>query len=168
MTEQNNAAVANGEEKPQVQFAMQRLYVKDLSFETPQGVDAFKKEWKPSVNQEMATKTVKVDENVYEVTLHLTVTVKSDDAVLYLVEVQQAGIFTAVGLEGQQLTQVLNTAAPNMLFPYARETIDNIVTKGSFPALMLPPVNFDALFMQAMAQAKAEAGKAAETGEVSH
>jgi preprotein translocase subunit SecB len=171
MTDQNNEAAeaAASEEKPQVQFNMQRVYIKDISFETPQGVDAFKKEWNPSVNQEMATKAKQIEEGVFEVTLHLTVTVKTDDEVLYLVEVQQAGIFTVAGLEGQQLAHVLNAACPNMLFPYAREAIDGIVTKGSFPALMLPPINFDALFIQAMQQAQAEQkAKAAESGDVTH
>jgi preprotein translocase subunit SecB len=171
MTDQNNEAAeaATSKEQPQVEFNMQRVYVKDISFETPQGVEAFKKEWKPSVNQEMATKAERIEEGVFEVVLHLTVTVKADDEVLYLVEVQQAGIFTVSGLEGQQLAHVLNAACPNMLFPYAREAIDGIVTKGSFPALMLPPINFDALFMQAMKQAQNEQqAKAVEAGEVTH
>ena len=161
---------ATEQQQPQVQFAMQRMYLKDLSFETPQGVEAFKKQWKPAVNQEMTTKTQKVDEGLYEVTLQLTITVKDEEEPLYLVEVQQAGLFTITGLEGQQLAQVLNTACPNMLFPYAREVIDNVVTKGSFPALMLPPINFDALFMQAMAQAKARAEQqqAEAAGETTH
>lgn len=157
------------QQQPQVQFAMQRMYLKDLSFETPQGVEAFKKQWKPSVNQEMTTKTKKVEDGLYEVTLQLTITVKDEEEALYLVEVQQAGLFTVTGLEGQQLAQVLNTACPNMLFPYAREVIDNVVTKGSFPALMLPPINFDALFMQALAQAKAQAEQQGEgAGETTH
>lgn len=155
-------------EKPQVQFAMQRMYLKDLSFETPQGVEAFKKQWKPAVNQEMTTKTHKVEDGLYEVTLQLTITVKDEDEALYLVEVQQAGLFSIQGLEGPNLAQVLNTACPNMLFPYAREVVDNVVTKGSFPALMLPPINFDALFMQAMAQAKAKAGQQQPEGETTH
>lgn len=167
-TTDNNAATtesagagATGQQQPQVQFAMQRMYLKDLSFETPQGVKAFKKQWKPAVNQEMTTKTKKVEEGLYEVTLRLTITVKDEEEALYLVEVQQAGLFTIKGLEGRQLAQVLNTACPNMLFPYAREVIDNVVIKGSFPALMLPPINFDALFMQALAQARQQQEEAA-------
>ncbi|MGS2722799.1 protein-export chaperone SecB [Porticoccus sp. GXU_MW_L64] len=163
------AAAGQEQQQPQVQFAMQRMYLKDLSFETPQGVEAFRKQWKPNVNQEMTTKTKKVEDGLYEVTLQLTITVKSEEEALYLVEVQQAGLFTVTGLEGQQLAQVLNTACPNMLFPYAREVIDNVVTKGSFPALMLPPINFDALFVQALAQAKAQAEQQQEgAGETTH
>lgn len=162
MTEETTQAAGGEEQKPQVQFAMQRVYLKDLSFETPQGVEAFKKQWKPAVNQDMGTKTKKIDEGLYEVTLQLTITVKDEEEVLYLVEVQQAGLFAIQGLEGQQLAQVLNTACPNMLFPYAREAIDNVVTKGTFPALMLPAVNFDALFAQALQQAKAQAEQQGE------
>ena len=102
---------------------------------------------------------VDVEDGLYEVTLTLTVTVKLGEETAFLVEVQQAGLFTVAGIEGQQLAQVLNTTCPQILFPYAREAIDNAVTKGSFPALMLPPINFDALFAQAVAQAKAEAEK---------
>lgn len=150
-----NGAAASEQAAPQKpQFAVQRIYLKDMSFETPLGAQAFRKEWKPNINQELNTKASKIDENLYEVVLTLTVTVKVGEDTVFLVEVQQAGAFGIAGLEGQQLTQALNTACPNILFPYAREAIDNIVTKGSFPALMLPPVNFDALFAQAVAKAK--------------
>jgi preprotein translocase subunit SecB len=87
----------------------------------------------------------------------LTITVTSDDETIYLVEVEQAGLFTIQGFEDQQLTQVLNTTCPNLLFPYAREAIDNILSKGSFPPLMIPPINFDALFASAVQQAAAKA-----------
>jgi len=153
--EQNTAAeTAAATEAPQQQFALQRIYLKDLSFEAPMGAAAFKKQWQPSVNQELNTKTAKIEDGLFEVTLTLTITVKIEDDTAFLVEVQQAGLFAVNGIEGQQLAQVLNTVCPNILFPYAREAVDNAVTKGSFPALMLPPVNFDALFAQAVAQAK--------------
>ncbi|AMX03702.1 protein-export chaperone SecB [Microbulbifer thermotolerans] len=156
MAEEHNGAAANSE-APKVQFAMQRIYLKDLSFETPLGPEVFKKQWKPQVNQELNTQTAKVDENLYEVALTLTITVKLEEETAFLVEVKQAGLFLISGLEGQQLAQALNTACPQILFPYAREVVDNVVTKGSFPALMLPPINFDALFAAAMAQAQKQA-----------
>lgn len=147
------------------QFSLTRIYLKDLSFETPQGAAAFSKQWKPKVNQDMSTKTNKLDDEHYEVVLAVTVTVKDDESTIYLAEVQQAGIFRVMGLEGIHLAQVLNTACPNMLFPYVRETLDNIVIKGSFPPLMLPPINFDAVFQQVVAKAQQEArDKAAEQG----
>ncbi|MFS1523246.1 protein-export chaperone SecB [Microbulbifer sp. 2304DJ12-6] len=156
MAEELNGAAANAE-APKVQFAMQRIYLKDLSFETPMGVEVFKKQWKPQVNQELNTKTAKIDEDLYEVALTLTITVKLEEETAFLVEVKQAGLFGIKGLEGQQLAQALNTACPQILFPYAREVIDNTVVKGSFPALMLPPVNFDALFATALNQAQKQA-----------
>ncbi|MBN8429854.1 MULTISPECIES: protein-export chaperone SecB [Microbulbifer] len=161
MAEEQNGAAVNGDAQ-QVQFAMQRIYLKDLSFETPMGAEVFKKQWKPEVNQELNTKTAKIDEDLYEVALTLTITVKIENETAFLVEVQQAGLFGIKGLEGQQLAQALNTACPNILFPYAREVVDNVVTKGSFPALMLPPINFDALFAAAMQQAQQQAEQGAE------
>ena len=160
--EQNTNEVAEAAaDKPSQQFAMQRIYLKDLSFETPMGLDALRKTWKPQVNQELNTKTSKAGEDIYEVVLTLTVTVKLEEETAFLVEVHQAGLFAIKGIEGQQLAQVLNSTCPNILFPYAREAIDSTLTKGSFPALMLPPINFDALFAQAVAQArqKAESGE---------
>lgn len=167
MAEENNtpAAETGAQETPSQQFAMQRIYLKDLSFEAPLGVEAFKQQWQPKVNQELNTKTNKVDDDNYEVTLTLTVTVKLGDDTAFLVEVQQAGLFLVKGIEGQQLAQVLNTTCPQILFPYAREAIDNVVTKGSFPALMLPPINFDALFAQAVAQAKQKAEEGGAEGQ---
>ncbi|MBT5796524.1 MAG: protein-export chaperone SecB, partial [Porticoccaceae bacterium] len=84
---------------------------------------------------------------------------------IYLIEVEQAGLFTIQGIEGQQLTQVINTTCPSMLFPYARETIDSTLTKGSFPPLMIPPINFDALFASAVQQAEAQAEETTEPTE---
>lgn len=156
MTEETPAAT-NSEQKTDVQFALQRIYLKDLSFESPQGVKAFTTQAKPKVNQELNTKTSKIEDNLYEVALRLTVTVADGEETLYLVEVEQAGLFAITGLQDQQLAQVLNTACPNILFPYAREAIDNTLTKATFPPLLLPPINFDALFASAVQQAQQQA-----------
>lgn len=158
---QGSNAQSGGEQ--QQQFAIQRVYVKDVSFEAPMGVNAFSQPWKPQVNQEINSKNQKVGDNQYEVVLSLTITVKLDDQVAFLVEIQQAGLFAIRGLEDQQLTQVLNTMCLQILFPYARETIDSLASKGSFPALMLPPINFDALFAQAVAQSKEKDGEDNDT-----
>ncbi len=154
MTEENTQDAAAAGEAPKVEFSLQRVYLKDLSFEAPQGSEAFRRQWKPQVQQDLGTKIKKLENDHYDVTLHLTITVKDGEDTMYLVEVQQAGIFLVKGLEGQQLTAVLNTQCPNIIFPYARETVDSVITKGSFPALMLPPINFDAVFQQALAQAR--------------
>jgi preprotein translocase subunit SecB len=155
MTDDNtseNTAAAAQDDGPA--FAVQRIYLKDLSFETPMGAGAFQKQWQPKVNQDLNTKSGKVADDLYEVSLRLTVTVTIEEETVYLVEVDQAGLFAIRGLEPNQLTQVINTTCPSLLFPYAREAIDNILTKGSFPALMLPPINFDALFASAVKQAE--------------
>jgi preprotein translocase subunit SecB len=146
-------AVATQEEQPQQQFVMQRIYAKDLSFESPSSPDIFKKQWQPKVNVELNTKSDKVDDQGnFEVVLTVTITSKVEEETAFLVEVQQAGIFFVSGIEGDDLRRLLGTGAPNILFPYARENIDSLCVKGGFPPVMLAPVNFDALFQQALAQ----------------
>ena len=159
------------EQAAQQQFSLQRIYIKDVSFETPQGVEAFRQQWKPKINLELNSRNDKVSDDVYEVVLTLSITAQQDEQTAFLVEVQQAGIFSIGGFEGDQLRQVLGTVCPNVLFPYAREAVDSLVTRGSFPPLMLAPVNFDALYQQALQQAQqqAEAGEAApEGGNTAH
>lgn len=149
---QTNEAGQASQEGNGQQFALQRIYIKDLSYESPLGVEAFSQNWKPQVNQEINTKNAKVGDDAYEVVLSLTITVKLDEKVAFLIELQQAGIFGIKGFNNEQLAHILNTMCLQILFPYARETIDSIIIKGSFPALMLPPINFDALYAQAIAQ----------------
>ncbi|WP_461480589.1 protein-export chaperone SecB, partial [Porticoccus sp.] len=135
-------------------------------FETPMGPEAFQRELKPKIGQELSTQVNQLDETHFEVVLTLTMTVKDGEETIYLIEVHQAGIFLVKGLEKAQMTQVINVLCPSTLYPYAREVVDNVVIKGSFPALMLPPVNFEALFTQALAEAKAK--KEQESAEVTH
>lgn len=153
------------DQAPQQQFTLQRIYTKDVSYESPGTPEIFRKSWQPSVNVDLNTKSAKIDEQGnHEVVLTLTVTAKLDEETAFLVEVQQAGIFLVAGIEDESLRQVLATVAPNILFPYARENIDALVVKGGFPALMLAPVNFDALYRQAVAQ-QASQQAATETEE---
>ena len=157
--------VAGTQEQPQQQFAMQRIYNKDISFESPSTPDIFRKQWQPKVNVDLNTKSDKVDEQGnYEVVLTITITAKVDEDTAFLVEVQQAGIFMITGFEGEDLRRILGTAAPNILFPYARENIDSLCVKGGFPPVMLAPVNFDALYQQALSQAEQQQA-APESGE---
>lgn len=143
------------------QFVPQRVYLKDLSFESPGAPDIFRKEYKPAVNVDLRTRSTSIDGDNYEVNLTITITAKLEEETAFLVEVQQAGIFFIRGLEGESLRQVLSIICPNMLFPYAREVIDNIVVKGTFPALMLAQVNFEALYAQARQQAQQEGADSA-------
>jgi preprotein translocase subunit SecB len=144
---------------PQVEFNIQRVYVKDISFECPTSPTIFKKEWAPAVSMDIDTKSKKLEENVYEVVLTLTTTAKVGEEVAFLCEVQQAGIFSVGNLEGEQMAHCLNAFCPNILFPYAREAVSSLVTRGTFPQLNLAPVNFDALFQQAVLSKKAEEAK---------
>jgi len=157
--------MAEQENAPQPKFALQRIYLKDLSFESPNAPATFQQEWKPQVNMDLNTANKQLNENQWEVVLTLTINAKVDDKVAFLVEVQQAGIFLIEGLNPQQLAQTLGAFCPNLLFPYARETIDAMVVKGSFPALMLQPVNFDAIYAEAARRKQAATDEAAEAAK---
>jgi len=162
MTEQNNspenASTAGQQAGPN--FAIQRIFLKDISFETPMGVEAFTKQYKPAIQQDLNVQVNKLDEAAHEVVLLLTITAKIESRTVFLVEVKQAGIFTIAGFDGIQLSQIINTACPQILFPYAREAIDGILNRGGFPPLMLAPINFDAVFAQAIEQARKQAESA--------
>lgn len=145
-------------------FNIQRIYVKDASFEAPHAPEIFKQEWKPEVNVDLQTKTNRLEESIFEVVLHLTVTVKMDTKVAFLVEVHQAGIFTLKGFPQEQLGHVLGSMCPNILYPYVRETISDLVIRGGFPQLLLAPVNFDALYLQHLEQQNQQ-GKTGETAQ---
>jgi preprotein translocase subunit SecB len=143
----------------QVEFNIQRVYVKDISFECPGSPNIFKKEWAPEVSMDIDTKSQKLEDNVFEVVLTLTTTAKVGEELAFLCEVQQAGIFSVGNLEGEQMAHCLNAFCPNILFPYARETVSSLVTRGTFPQLNLAPVNFDALFQQAVLRKQSEEAK---------
>ncbi len=146
MTEQNNTAAAQEEVAPQ--FSLQRIFVKDLSFEAPKSPEIFREDWSPQVEMDLNTRQRSLEGDFHEVVLTITVTVKTADEVAFIVEVQQAGIFLIQGLDEASKGHALGAFCPGLLFPYARETIDSLVVRGSFPALMLAPVNFDALYAQ--------------------
>ncbi len=160
MADEQTAAQA---EQQQQQFVMQRIYTKDLSFEAPGTPGVFKQQWQPKVSVDLNTNSSAIDDaGNFEVVLTITVTAKLEEETAFLIEVQQAGIFFVKGIEGEQLRRVLGTAAPNILFPYARETIDSVCVRGAFPPVMLAPVNFEALYQQALQQqAQANQGEAA-------
>lgn len=142
--------MADDQAQAQQQFAITRIYVKDLSYEAPNAPQSFAVEWKPELNLEMNSQSRLVDQNLWEVVLQLTVTVKNQEQTAFIVEVQQAGLFVVQGIDNEQIRHLLGAFCPNILFPYARETVSDLVTRGSFPQLLLAPVNFDALFMEAM------------------
>lgn len=144
MAEENE--VASTQSTPE--FHIQRVYTKDVSFETPNSPAIFQKDWEPDVKLDLDTRSNKLDEGLFEVVLSLTVTASIGEEVAFLCEVQQAGIFTIGGIEGNQLAHSIGSYCPNILFPYARQVIAGLVAGGTFPQLNLAPVNFDALFAQ--------------------
>ena len=157
MTEevQNNPENGAAQEQ-QAQFAIQRVYTKDVSFETPNSPAIFQKEWKPEVKLDLDTRSNKLADDTYEVVLAVTVTVTVEEQTAFLAEVQQAGVFTIGNMPEAQLAHMIGAFCPNTLFPYARETVANLVSRGSFPQLNLAPVNFDALFASYVQQRAAE------------
>jgi preprotein translocase subunit SecB len=152
--------MAEPEQKPQQQFAVQRIYVKDLSFEAPNAPAVFTEKWDPKVNVELNTAANQIAADVFEVTLTVTVTAKQGEKSAYLAEVKQAGIFTVAGFAPADLGGMLHSFCPGILFPYAREAVSSLVNKGSFPQLILAPVNFDALYAEHLRQAPGATGEA--------
>ncbi|AMO55012.1 preprotein translocase subunit SecB [Endozoicomonas montiporae] len=150
--------MAENQQEQQPQFALQRIYVKDLSFESPKSPEMFQAQWQPEVKLDLNTSNRQLQEDMFEVVLSLTITVENGPEgsreTAFLAEVQQAGVFLVKGLAADELHRTLGAFCPNILFPYAREAIDNMVLRGSFPPLMLAPVNFDALYLQAREQAE--------------
>ena len=138
------------------QFEIQRIFVKDISFESPNTPHTFVEEWKPEVSLNLETKSNRVQDNLHEVVLSITATVSSNKKTAFLIEVHQAGVFMISGLPSDQLHQMLGSFCPNILFPYAREVVSDIVVRGGFPQLILAPVNFDALYAQHLEQQQKE------------
>lgn len=139
-------------------FSIQRIYVKDVSYETPHAPEIFREEWKPEVNVDLQTKSTRLEDTIHEIVLHITVTVKMGERVAFLIEVHQAGIFTIKGFTQEQMGHILGSECPKILYPYAREAISDIVIRGGFPQLLLAPVNFDALYLQHLEQQNKQQG----------
>jgi preprotein translocase subunit SecB len=147
MTEKQSEEQATNEQ-PQQQFAVQKIYCKDISFETPNSPQLFTEQWEPELKLDLHTAVNPLAENVFEVVLTVTATTKIKDKTAFLVEVQQAGVFNINGFEKVQIDSMLGSYCPNILFPYVREVISDLVNKGGFPQLILQPVNFDAIYAQ--------------------
>ncbi|MDB4021381.1 protein-export chaperone SecB [Litorivicinus sp.] len=129
-------------------FSIVRIFTKDLSLESPKAPQIFEKKWDPKLALEVAVSNNKLADYTYEVVLKMGVTVQTDEEVAFLIEIQQAGVFLVQGFDDATVEHVLGSMCPNILFPYARETIDSLAVKATFPAPMLAPINFDALLEQ--------------------
>ena len=155
MTEQNNT------QQPETQFAIQRIYTKDVSFETNNVPEIFTKQWQPEMNLELNSASQALSDEVHEVSLRVTVTVKQQEEVVYICEVTQSGIFSLIGFDDAQIQHCVGAYCPNILFPYAREVISSLVNKGTFPQVNLEPVNFEALFINYLQQQEQQAQNSA-------
>ncbi len=140
------------EKKPENQFSIQKIYIKDVSFESPSTPAVFTEKWSPEIELNLNNASKKVSEGQYEVVLSVTATVKNEAKTAFLVEVHQAGIFQIEGFNEQDLKYILGSQCMNILFPFAREAVSDLSNRGGFPPLLLNPVNFDALYAQAMQQ----------------
>jgi preprotein translocase subunit SecB len=160
----NEGAAAATPNQPQVQegpqLALQTIYLKDCSFEAPNGprVDG---NWNPQINLDLGTAVNQIAPDFREVVLTVTVSAKQNDATVFLVEVKQAGVFLMRNLTQEDLKRAVGSICPNILFPYARAAVSQLVTQGGFPQFLLPPVNFDALYARSGTDAK----QAAPNGE---
>lgn len=147
----------NASKTPEQVFVIQKVYTKDISFETPNTPEIFReKDWQPNINLQIQSRSKQLEDNVFEIVLMVTVTAKIDDeTTAYLAEVQQAGIFRVAGFEDEEMRYMLGSYCSNILFPFAREVVSDLVTRGGFPQLLLSPVNFDAMFAQQQEQESA-------------
>jgi preprotein translocase subunit SecB len=130
------------------EFNIQRIYIKDLSLESPNSPEVFRGDWRPEINLELNSNGKKLEGDTYEVILKITITVKNLEKTALLIELHHAGIFSLRGFNQEQTGQVLGALCPNILFPYAREVISEASTRAGFPPLYLAPINFDALYME--------------------
>ncbi len=150
---------------PGPEFTIQRIYVKDLSFETPNTPQNFRETWQPAVNVELNVATEKLEGTVFEVKLSITANVTTNEKAAFLAEVHQAGIFNINGFNEAQLQRMLGSYCPTVLFPYAREAISDLVGRGGFPPLYLAPINFEALFEQQLQQQQNKTKDTADSTE---
>lgn len=153
MTDQNQS---------EQQFAVQKIYLKDVSFESPNSPQVFNEgEWKPEINVQINSASSNMAEGLYEVVLNITVTATQDNKTAFLAEIKQAGIFTMSGFSNENIGGMLGAYCPEMLFPFAREALAELIAKGGFPQLLLAPVNFNALYAQHLQQQAAPAAQGA-------
>lgn len=138
------------------QFSPQKIYIKDISFETPNSPGIFAEDWRPNVKMDLSSSARQIGDNLYEVVLIITVTVTNEKQTAYLVEAHQAGIFHIEGFSTDDIEHMVASVCPNILFPFAREYISDLVMRGGFPQLLLAPVNFEALYQRRQSDTAAE------------
>lgn len=156
MSDKKETNTEKANKKTEPHFSIEKVYLKDVSFESPETPAIFTDAWDPEINLDLNSQGKLIENNIYEVELSITVTAKNKDKTGFLVEIKQCGIFSIVGMDANTLHGMLGSFCPNILFPYAREAISDLVSKGGFPQLLLAPVNFDALYAQHVQNNKKE------------
>ena len=151
------------EQTAEKRLSIGKIYLKDFSFESPQAPDVFRQQdWKPKTDLNLRSSHTTVADDHHEVILTITVEAKADEKTIFLIELQQAGLFEVAGYEGEEFGAIIGSFCPNILFPYARETIASLIQKGGFPEFILQPINFDALYLQGKQQQAAAQAEEAE------
>lgn len=156
----------NEQNVPSRQLAIQKIYIKDFSFESPLAPQVFQKtDWSPKTDLNLRSSHTVGSEDNHEVVLTISVEAKENDQTIFLVELHQAGVFHISGYSDEEFKTLVGSFCPNILFPYARESIASIISKGGFPEFVLQPINFDALYAQGLAQAQARAEGETNSGD---
>ena len=151
MTDQiTPAAAADSNAPSQAQFTVEKIYVKDVSFEAPNAPQVFNEQGQPQLNMNLNQKVGRLDGDLFEVILGVTLTCTLNDKTVYLAEVEQAGIFGLTGFDERTLDMMLGTYCPNVLFPYVRQSISDLITNGGFPPFYMQPINFEALYAEGL------------------
>ena len=159
---QNGAAAATPETPAGPSFSVEKIYVKDVSFEVPGAPQVFNEQTQPQLQLNLNQRVQRVGDNVFEVVLGVTLTCKANDKPLYLAEVQQAGLFNLRGFEAQTLDAMLGIQCPHVLYPYARQLVSDLVQAGGFPPFFLQPINFEGLYAEGLRQRAAQGQQASE------
>lgn len=151
-----NGAAAESAAPPQVTFTVEKLYVKDLSFEAPNAPQVFNEQGQPDLQMKLSQKVTRLAETAFEVSLGITLTCTLNGKTAYLAEVEQAGVFGLAGFDEQMLDAMLGTQCPNILYPYATAAIGQLIVNGGFPPFPMQPINFDALYGESLRQRAAQ------------
>jgi preprotein translocase subunit SecB len=158
MTDQTAPQAAGADNAPQAQFTIEKIYVKDVSFEAPNAPQIFSEQGQPQLNMNLNQKVGRLNEQVFEVVLGITLTCTLGEKTVYLAEVEQAGIFGLAGFDERALDMMLGTYCPNVLFPYVRQAISDLITAGGFPPFYIQPINFEGLYAEGLRRRAEQAG----------
>ena len=150
MTDQTTPAAGADAAAQQAQFSVEKIFVKNVSFEAPNAPHIFNEQGQPQLNMDLNQKVARLAANAFEVALAVTLTCRLNDKTVYLAEVEQAGVFGLAGFDDRTLDMMLGTYCPNVLFPYVRQAVSDLILAGGFPPFYLQPINFEALYAEGL------------------